>query len=202
MSMFTGIIERTVKISSLSCDNSNGRAIRMMLNLGRQAVGLRVGQSVAVDGVCLTVIRKLAGGKCEFDIIGQTAKLTSLGSLKKGDLLNIERSMKANSRIEGHFVLGHVDSTGKVTRIQKKQDESIITINVPTSVACELVTRGSIAVNGVSMTIAQKHKCNFSVCVIPHTLEITNLGSLSVGDLVNIETDVLAKYTYKRKLPK
>lgn len=196
--MFTGIIEGTAKVSSLTRDSSKGRAIRMTVDLGKKSTGLSTGQSVAIDGVCLTVTRRLAGGKCTFDVIGQTARLTSLGSIQKGDSLNIERSMKANSRIEGHFVLGHVDGTGKIKNIQKKEDESVISIDVPKNIADELVTRGSVAINGVSMTVAQKTKSTIRVCVIPHTLQITNLGSLSVGDTVNVETDILAKYTHTR----
>lgn len=199
--MFTGIIEGTAKVSSLTKNRSQGRAIHMTVDLGKKSTGLATGQSVAIDGVCLTVTKKPVSGKCTFDVIGQTARLTSLGSVKKGDSLNIERSMKANSRIEGHFVLGHVDGTGKINRIQKKKDESVISITVPKSIAGQIARRGSVAVNGVSMTVAQKSANVIKVCVIPHTLQITNLGSLAVGDKVNIETDVLAKYA-KNKLPK
>ncbi len=200
--MFTGIVEGTAKVSALARDSSKGRSLHMTIDLGKKSAGLSAGQSVAIDGVCLTVTRRLARGRCTFDVIGQTARLTSLGLLKKGDSLNIERSMKANARIEGHFVLGHVDGTGKVMRIQKKKDESVITINVPKKIADELVTRGSVAINGVSMTVAQKSKCAIRVCVIPHTLDITNLGALSAGDVVNVETDILAKYAHAPKLPK
>lgn len=200
--MFTGIVEGTGKVMSLTRDRSKGRAIRMTVDLGKKSAGLTEGQSVAMDGVCLTVTRRLAGGRCTFDVIGQTARLTSLGSIKKGDSLNIERSMRANARIEGHFVLGHVDGTAKIARIQKKKDESVFSIDVPATVAGELVTRGSVAINGVSMTVARKSGRTITVCVIPHTLQITNLGSLSVGDKVNVETDVLAKYAQRRKLPK
>lgn len=200
--MFTGIVEGTARVSSIAAHPSKGSARTITLDLGRRAAGLGTGQSVAVDGVCLTVLRKAAGGRCTFDVIGQTARLTSLGSIKKGGLVNVERSIRANARIDGHFVLGHVDGMGRVAHVLKKNDESVISIDVPNRLARELATRGSIAINGVSMTVAQKRGRRITVCVIPHTLEITNLGSLSVGDRINIETDMLAKYVLGSKLPK
>ena len=199
--MFTGIVEGTARVSSASARRSGGSALGITVDLGRRAAGLRAGQSVCIDGVCLTVTRRLAGGRCTFDIIGQTARLTSLGSLRRGDAVNVERSVGANERIEGHFVLGHVDGTGRVASVRRRPDESVISIDVPARMARELVTRGSVAINGVSMTVAKKRGRRINVHVIPHTLELTNLGLLAAGDAVNVETDVLAKYALGAKLP-
>ena len=200
--MFTGIVEGTARVASVSKGKGDGKALRMVVKLGRRASGLSTGQSVALDGVCLTVTSRLAGGKCAFDVIGQTARLTSLGRIKAGDSLNVERSMRAGARVEGHFVLGHVDGRGTLARIERRDDESILSIDVPARMARELPTRGSVAINGVSMTVAHRGRTRIRVHVIPHTLEITNLGSLEVGDAVNVETDVLAKYALARHLPK
>lgn len=200
--MFTGIVEATGRVASVSAGKSDGRALRLVVELGPRAAGLRAGQSVALDGVCLTVTRRMAGGRCAFDVIGQTARLTSLGRARRGDRLNVERSMGAGARVEGHFVLGHVDGTATVASAERRGDETVISLDVPARLARELPVRGSVAINGVSMTVAARRGRRVRVHAIPHTLALTNLGSLAAGDAVNVETDVLAKYALSRSLPK
>lgn len=199
--MFTGIVEGTGRVASVKA-GGEGKALRLTVELGPRAAGLRAGQSVALDGACLTVTRRMAGGRCSFDVIGQTARLTSLGGARRGDRLNVERSMRAGARVEGHFVLGHVDGKGKVASVDRRGDETVLSIDVPARLARELPVRGSVAINGVSMTVAARRGTRVRVHVIPHTLRLTNLGSLAAGDAVNVETDVLAKYALARHLPK
>lgn len=200
--VFTGIVEGTGRVASVAAGRGGGRALRLTVELGPRAAGLRAGQSVALDGACLTVTRRMAGGRCAFDVIGQTARLTTLGRARRGDRLNVERSMRAGARVEGHFVLGHVDGTARVASAERRGEETVLALDVPARLARELPARASVAVNGVSMTVAARRGARVRVHVIPHTLRLTNLGALGAGDAVNVETDVLAKYTLARRLPK
>jgi len=200
--MFTGIVEGTGRVASVTAGGGGGKALRLVVELGPRAAGLRAGQSVALDGACLTVTRRLPGGRCAFDVIGQTARLTTLGRARAGGRLNVERSMRAGARVEGHFVLGHVDGRGTVASVLRRGDETVISVDVPARLARELPVRGSVAINGVSMTVAARRATRIRVHAIPHTLRLTNLGRLAAGDAVNVETDVLAKYALARRLPK
>lgn len=194
--MFTGIIEGIGKVEKIEKNTEKRSAIQMTVNLGKHAKGLKIGQSVALNGVCLTVT-KLSKPSCVFEMIEETTKKTDLGNLKVGGTVNIERSLKAGERLEGHFVLGHVDGVGIIKKIQRKPKEVQVWFEVPRNLAKYVVKKGSIAVDGISLTVVDIKKNLASVCLIPHTIEITNFQTKKIGDKVNIETDILGKYILK-----
>jgi len=194
--MFTGIVEGTGKVEKISKNTKNRSAIQMTINLGKHAKGLKIGQSVALNGVCLTVT-KLSKSSCIFEMIEETTKKTDLGNLRVGGVVNIERSLKTGDRLEGHFVLGHVDGVGIIKKILKKPKEVQVWFEVPKKLSKYVVKKGSIAIDGISFTVVDIKKTLTSVSVIPHTIEVTNLDTKKVGDKLNIETDILGKYILK-----
>ena len=194
--MFTGIVEGIGKVENIKKSTKNRSAVQMTVNLGKNSKGLKIGQSVALNGVCLTVTKKLQN-KCNFEMIDETTKKTDLGNLREGSIVNVERSLKAGDRLEGHFVLGHVDGVGTIKKIQKKPKEVQVWFEVPKSLAKYVVKKGSIAIDGISLTVVDVKKNLASVCLIPHTIDVTNFKTRSVGDKVNIETDILGKYILK-----
>jgi len=194
--MFTGIVEGIGKIEKISKNTKNRSAIQMTVNLGKYAKGLKIGQSVALNGVCLTAT-KLSKSNCVFEMIEETTRKTDLGNLKSGDIVNIERSLKTGDRLEGHFVLGHVDGVGVIKKIQNKPKEVQVWFEVPKKLSKYVVKKGSIAVDGISLTVVDVKNNLASVCLIPHTMEITNFKTKNVGDKLNIETDILGKYILK-----
>ncbi len=194
--MFTGIVEGIGKIEKISKNTKNRSAIQMTVNLGKHAKGLKIGQSVALNGVCLTAT-KLSKSNCIFEMIEETTQKTDLGNLKPGDIVNIERSLKTGDRLEGHFVLGHVDGVGTIKKIQNKPKEVQVWFEVPKNLSKYVVKKGSIAVDGISLTVVDIKNNLASVCLIPHTIEITNFKTKNVGDKLNIETDILGKYILK-----
>lgn len=194
--MFTGIVEGIGKIETISKNTKNRSAIQMTVNLGKYAKGLKIGQSVALNGVCLTAT-KLSKSNCIFEMIEETTRKTDLGNLKSGDIVNIERSLKTGDRLEGHFVLGHVDGVGVIKKIQNKPKEVQVWFEIPKKLSKYVVKKGSIAVDGISLTVVDVKNNLASVCLIPHTMEITNFKTKNVGDKLNIETDILGKYILK-----
>jgi len=194
--MFTGIVEGIGKVKKISKATKNRSAIQMIVDLGKHGKGLKTGQSVALNGVCLTVT-KLSKTGCTFEMIEETTKKTDLGNLKPGGIVNIERSLKVGDRLEGHFVLGHVDGVGIIKKIQKKPKEVQIWFKVPKKLSKYVVKKGSIAIDGISLTVVEIKNNLASVCLIPHTIEVTNFKTKNIGDKVNIETDILGKYILK-----
>ena len=194
--MFTGIVEGIGKVERISKNTKNRSAIQLTVNLGKYAKGLKIGQSVALNGVCLTAT-KLSKSNCIFEMIEETTKKTDLGNLKPGSIVNIERSLKTGDRLEGHFVLGHVDGVGIIKKIQNKSKEVQIWFEIPKILSKYVVKKGSIAVDGISLTVVDVKKNLASVCLIPHTIEVTNFKTKNVGDKLNIETDILGKYILK-----
>ncbi len=194
--MFTGIIEGLGTIKKFNKNTKTRSAARMKVDLGKLAKGLKAGHSVAINGVCLTVT-KISKNQAEFEMIGETLKKTDLGALESGDKVNIERSLKVGERMEGHFVLGHIDDIGKIIKIEKKPTEIKFWIELPKDLTRYVVQKGSIAIDGISLTLVDVIKNKISVCIIPHTMKITNLGSKKIGNKVNIEIDILGKYTTK-----
>ena len=194
--MFTGIVEGIGKVKKISKATKNRSAIQMIVDLGKHGKGLKTGQSVALNGVCLTVT-KLSKTECTFEMIEETTKKTDLGNLKPGGIVNIERSLKAGDRLEGHFVLGHVDGVGIIKKIQKKPKEVQIWFEVPKNLSKYVVKKGSIAMDGISLTVVNIKNNLASVCLIPHTVEVTNFKTKNIGDKINIETDILGKYILK-----
>ena len=191
--MFTGIIEGLGSIVMFDKKTSNRSAAKMKIKLDKIAKGLKVGDSVAINGVCLTAVN-ISKGITEFEMIGETIKKTNLGSLEPGDQVNIERSLKVGERLEGHFVLGHVDGVGVIFKIEKQINQVQIWIKIPKELSKHIIKKGSITIDGISLTIVDKLKDQFSVSIIPHTMQVTNLGYKKIGDKVNIETDILGKY--------
>ena len=195
--MFTGIIQGVGKIEKINQNTKNRSAFQMTVDLGKHAKGLKVGQSVALNGVCLSAT-KISKNKCDFEMIDETIKQTDLGNLAPGAKVNIERSLKVGDRMEGHFVLGHVDGVGIIQKIEKKPKEVKVWFEVPKKLVKFVVKKGSIAIDGISLTVVDVKKNNASVCLIPHTIKITNFQSKKVGDKINIETDILGKYILKQ----
>lgn len=194
--MFTGIIEGIGKVEKISKNTKNRSAIQMTVNLGKYAKGLKIGQSVALNGVCLTAT-KLSKSSYIFEMIEETTKKTDLGNLKVGEIVNIERSLKVGDRLEGHFVLGHVDGVGTIKKILKKPKEVQVWFEVPKKLSKYVVKKGSIAIDGISFTIVDIKNTLATVSIIPHTINVTNFRTKKVGDKVNIETDILGKYILK-----
>ena len=194
--MFTGIIEGIGKVEKISKNTKNRSAIQLTVNLGKYVKGLKIGQSIALNGVCLTAT-KLSKSNCVFEMIEETTKKTDLGNLKPGGIVNIERSLKAGDRLEGHFVLGHVDGVGIIKKIHTKSKEVQMWFEIPKNLTKYVVKKGSIAIDGISLTVVDIKNNLASVCLIPHTIEVTNLKTKNVGDKLNIETDILGKYILK-----
>jgi len=191
--MFTGIIVGTGKVIKIDQKTKNRSAIQMTVDLGKYASGLKIGQSVAINGVCLSAT-KISRNKCIFEMIDETTKKTDLGNVKAGSTVNVERSLKVGDRLEGHFVLGHIDGVATITKIEKKPKEVKFWFKVPKKLTKYVVKKGSIALDGISLTVVDAKKDVASVCLIPHTIKVTNFNSKKVGDKLNIETDILGKY--------
>mgnify|MGYP003624023261 CR=1 FL=1 len=196
--MFTGIIEGLGSIVQFNKNTSRRSAAKMKIKLGKLAKGLKVGDSVAINGVCLTAI-KISSNQAEFEMIGETIKKTNLGHLKSGDKVNIERSLKVGDRLEGHFVLGHVDGIGFISKIEKHTNQIKLWIEVSKKLSDYIIEKGSVTVDGISLTVVDSLKNKFSVTIIPHTMDVTNLSYKKIGDKVNIETDILGKYILSEK---
>jgi len=194
--MFTGIIVGEGKVTKLNPKPKSRSAIQMTVDLGKYARGLKVGQSVAINGVCLSAT-KISKNKCVFEMIDETTKKTDLGNVKAGSTVNVERSLKVGDRLEGHFVLGHIDGVATITNIEKKPKEVKIWFKIPKKLTKYVVKKGSIALDGISLTLVDVKKDIASVCLIPHTINVTNFKSKKIGDKLNIETDVLGKYVLK-----
>lgn len=190
--MFTGIIETLGEIAEIK-PTTAGVRLRLASDLAHD---LTPGESLAVNGVCLTVVASNGDGM-HLDVSPETLRVSSLGSLKRGDVVNLERPLRADSRIGGHFVQGHVDATGTVEDIRQDGDFWWVTIKFPPSLAPQIVRKGSIAVDGISLTVAGVDDRRFDVQIIPFTWQHTNLHKIKVNDPVNIECDVLGKYAVR-----
>lgn len=186
--MFTGLVERTGTILALS---HNGSGVQVDISAGWD--DLCLGESIAVSGSCLTAARLIPGGFTA-DLSRETLSRTSLGWLKAGSRVNLERSLQAGGRLGGHLVSGHVDCTARVTRIINRRDGSDIMISSGIQWSAYLIAQGSVAVDGISLTVARLEPGGFWVTVIPHTLAHTTLGERRAGDPVNLEFDMIAKY--------
>jgi riboflavin synthase len=197
--MFTGIIEGMGDVRSVSKSTRRADSV-LKISLGKLARGLKRGDSVCINGACLTVT-KLSRGEAEFEMVAETIKKTNLGGIRPGEKVNIERSMKVGDRVEGHFVLGHVDGTGIIEDVQEMPSETKIWIKLDKGLAGSVVPKGSIAVDGVSLTLVDVEGDRVSVSLIPHTLGVTTLGLRRKAETVNIETDILGKYVISN-LPK
>jgi riboflavin synthase len=187
--MFTGIIETLGEVAEVK-PTAAGFRLRLTTVLSPQ---LAPGDSLAVNGVCLTVVSADADG-VHLDVSPETIRVAALGSLKRGDMVNLERPLRADGRIDGHFVQGHVDATGSIEELRSDGDCWWVTVKFPAALAAQIVRKGSIAVDGISLTVAGVDDRRFDVQVIPFTWEHTNLRLAKVNDLVNLECDILGKY--------
>lgn len=188
--MFTGIVESVGRIAALE---ARADGALLTVEAGAASEGVRIGDSVALDGCCLTVVR-IDGEVLCFEAVAETLALTSIGERKAGDRLNLERALPASGRLDGHIVQGHVDGTGQVRGIERSGDDVRMTIACELELAELLVPKGSIAIDGVSLTVVDPKADAFSVALIPHTLAVTTLADREPGDRVNLEADVIGKY--------
>lgn len=195
--MFTGLIEQVCRIQAV---RPGAGAVKLTIDLGRLADECKIGDSVAVSGVCLTV-SGLEGNLVRFDVSGETLTKSSLGKLTSGSKVNVELAMKIGDRFGGHIVQGHVDGVAKIKTIDKRGEFADIRFVAEGELLDQMVVKGSVAVDGISLTIASMDGNSFSVALIPETLKKTTLGGAKTGDVVNIETDIITR-TIKKQLEK
>lgn len=191
--MFTGIIEAAGKIESLDRSDEGGK-LRVSVAAAREiGAGMKIGDSIAVNGCCLTVV---AFDRKSFaaDLSGETLRRTSFGEKKPGDVVNLERPLAAGARLGGHFVQGHVDGVGRVTRLAPEGENWWLSVRVPEELRRYVAKKGSITIDGISLTVAGWHDGVADIAVIPFTHQQTDIKGMVPGDAVNLETDILAKY--------
>ena len=191
--MFTGLIEALGVVRELTADGA-GRLL--VIEAPAFAAELALGESVAVNGCCLTVVARDAA-TCRFQAGPETLRRTNLGELRPGDRVNLERSLRVGDRLGGHIVQGHIDGVGRIDRILSDGEWVMMGFACPTELSAQMVSKGSVAVDGVSLTLVDVGEGRFGVALIPHTLANTTLGFKRPGDAVNLETDLLAKYVQK-----
>jgi len=191
--MFTGIIQELGETVSFQ---KKSRGARLSLKSRLLSAPARIGDSIAINGVCLTVVEK-KGETLEFDLSDETLKSTNLGKLKPGDRINLEPALKAQDPLGGHLVSGHVDAEGRIKGKRKEGEGFKIEIKAPPQVLDFLVEKGSVAVDGISLTVVDVLKDSFTVVIIPHTAAVTTIGFKDVSSTVNIEADIIGKYVAK-----
>jgi riboflavin synthase len=191
--MFTGLIEEKGKLINKI---KTGEGLKLVLNAKIVFDDLNIGCSICVNGVCLTVV-ELNKDSFAVDTIEETLKKTNLGRLNVNDFVNLERPLKADARLGGHFVLGHIDTTGKIESVKELSNSHFMTITYPENFQKYLIYVGSVAIDGVSMTVAEVNNNSFSIGIIPHTWTETVFSDKKPGDTVNLEFDVLGKYVEK-----
>ncbi len=191
--MFTGIVEETGEVESFS---RSAGSWRLRVSAREPAGGLVTGESIAVNGCCLTAVDFNATG-ISFDVLEETRRLTNFAAIVPGAPVNLERSLRADSRLGGHFVTGHIDGSGAIEVFEARGADHYLRIRGPKDCGRLLVAKGSVAVDGISLTVAEVEGDAFAVWIIPHTLAVTNLRVRGVGDAVNLEFDMLGKYVEK-----
>jgi len=189
--MFTGLVETTGRVVSI---RQGGKGMDLSLRPSG-SFEVNKGDSVCVNGVCLTVVRH--NGEIEFNISPETMKATNLGHLRINDIVNLERALRLGDRIGGHIVTGHVDGTGTVAQKTRQGEYTMFTFETSHEILKYIVKKGSVAVDGISLTVVDLEKRSFRVAIIPHTLAVTNLSHRKIGDTVNIEVDIIGKYVEK-----
>jgi riboflavin synthase len=192
--MFAGIIEETGKVESIQARED---AIRLTLTIRKTGHDLKVGDSLAVNGCCLTVVEMSTKGRTkivQFDLLNETWNLTNLQYCRAGSLVNLERSLKAGGRLSGHFVTGHIDGMGKIIAWEQVGEDRQLQIAAPENVMRYVIHKGSIALDGISLTVANVEREGFTIWIIPHTFAVTALKERALGDAVNLEADMLGKY--------
>jgi riboflavin synthase len=188
--MFTGLVEAMAEVVAV---RAKPPGVTLVLHCAAIHEGTMLGDSIAINGCCLTVV-DAGGDELSFEAGPETLSRTNLGRLIAGSTVNVERSLKVGDRLGGHFVTGHIDGVGQLAERRDEADWSTLSFALPEALAPYLASKGSIAVDGVSLTLVDVEPRRFSVALIPHTLSVTTLGRRQVGDTVNLETDLLAKY--------
>ncbi|GMT45582.1 MAG: riboflavin synthase subunit alpha [bacterium] len=188
--MFTGLIEETGEVRAI---RKGEVSFQITIAASKIMEELRLGDSVCTSGACLTVVN-LTKDSFTVDIMAETVKHTNFKDMKTGNRVNLERAMRLSDRVAGHLVAGHVDGVGEITRIQKDGIATLMTIKTPKNLAAQMVDKGSVAVDGISLTITKTGSDNFQVSIIPHTARETTLLTKKTGEKVNIETDMIGKY--------
>lgn len=191
--MFTGIIEEVGTVAGIT--RGDGSA-RFTIAVDRVACDARLGDSITVNGACLTVV-DCKGGDLSFDVVYETMQRTAFGALAIGDQVNLERSLLADGRFGGHIVQGHIDGTGTIASIREVDNSYYIYVTALSGILRYIVRKGSVAIDGISLTVVEADEKTFSVSIIPYTWEHTNLHTRRAGDLVNLETDIIGKYVEK-----
>ncbi|MBC8008467.1 MAG: riboflavin synthase [Burkholderiales bacterium] len=194
--MFTGIIEETGRVERFE---RGGDAWKLRIAARAALTDAEVGDSIAVNGCCLTVVKFDAAG-VEFDVLEETRRVTSLAAVGVGGVVNLERSLRFGGKMGGHFVTGHVDNVGVVEVFEARGADRYLRVKAPTGLGKYLIHKGSIAIDGISLTVAEVEGDSFAVWLIPHTVAATNLHTKRVGDPVNLEFDLLGKYVEKLTL--
>ncbi len=195
--MFTGIVEETGVVREIK---PSKKSIELTVQMNQCGRGLKLGASLAINGCCLTVVKLGSRGKsrlARFDLLKETWNRTNLQFAKPGSLVNLERPLRTDGNLGGHFVTGHIDGLGKIIRWERMGQDHVLDISAPPDVMRYIVFKGSIAVDGISLTVAGVNKKGFRIWIIPHTFEVTALRERKVGDAVNLETDLLGKYVEK-----
>ncbi len=196
--MFTGLIEETGRIEAIE---HGADAVMLAVSADVCLGGTNIGDSIAVNGCCLTATKVTKRGKSrgiQFDLLRETWDVTNLNSLRTGSAVNLERALALGQRMGGHFVTGHVDAVGKVRKWEKQGNDWLLDVDAPASLMTGFVAKGSVAIDGISLTLAKLRKRGFAVWIIPHTRQVTNLRTRKVGDTVNLETDLLGKYAQRQ----
>jgi riboflavin synthase len=192
--MFTGIVEESGRVQSITPGKD---AIRLAVRARVCGRGMKVGGSLAVNGCCLTVAKMSGSGSgrlLQFDLLEETWQRTNFHSLQPGAAVNLERSVRAGGRMDGHFVTGHIDGVGKILRWERSGRDHVLDIGAPPDIMRYIVVKGSVAVDGISLTVAGARAKSFRIWIIPHTLAVTALRERKIGDEVNLEADLLGKY--------
>lgn len=192
--MFAGLVEELGEIGEIT-EMSPGKRLAIVGPIVSQDV--KLGDSICVNGCCLTVVM-IAGDQLAFEVSPESLDRTGLGQLKVGSRVNLERSLAIGDRLGGHFVTGHIDAVGTIDEIETDNEWSTYWFRCPAQLTTQMASKGSIAVDGISLTLVAVESERFSVALIPHTLKVTTLGTKQVGDGVNLETDLLAKYVAKQ----
>ncbi len=191
--MFTGIVEAVGTVVQIDLEED---CVDLVVRVTPEFSGVKVGDSVAINGCCLTVTA-VDGARLSFQAVPETLRLTSLGARAPGDRVNLERAMRADARFDGHIVQGHVDGTGRIRSLRRAGSDVLLRTECGSELAHQLVPRGSITLDGVSLTVIDPDASGFTVALIPHTLAVTTLGERQEGDSVNLELDVLGKYVLR-----
>ena len=195
--MFTGIVEETGTVERIK---PAAKSIELTIRANLTGRGLKVGDSLAINGCCLTVVKVSSRGKSklvQFDLLKETWERTNLQFASTGSLVNLERPLRTDGRLGGHFVTGHIDGVGRITRWERMGLDHVLDISAPAEVMRYIIFKGSIAVDGISLTVAGVQKSGFRIWIIPHTYETTALRQRKVGDAVNLEADLIGKYVQK-----